>query len=281
MYTEEQIRGLSRVNVNQPLKPLDLQSYWCRIVRTKEEAWNPKEHSHSFWELHLCLQGSCRIFMDDTEFVLLPRTLLFLPPHKAHRIAEESPDFIKFVWGVEFDDPELAEQLLRVYKDAGLLPAEDGLLSALDQVIESASDARFGAYDLLKQGLSRIFILLARRASGLNSGLVRKEGRKELELIRDYLYKNPGTSIRDISYLFHISQSTVERHCRTEYRMTFRELRQRLLTQRLRELLKDPELTMDQIAAMTGFSDRYAMGKFFKRCEGVPPGNYRKSMIRG
>ena len=51
--------------------------------------------------------------------------------------------------------------------------------------------------------------------------------------------------------------------------------------ERIRELLEDTELSMDQIAAMTGFADRYSMGKFFKKHEGTPPGNYRKALNKG
>ena len=281
MYEQELTRRLGKINVNRPSEQIHLQSYWCRIARTERMQWNPKEHSHSFWELHLCLQGTSRIRVGAEEHLMEPRTMLFFAPHRKHQILEESQDFVKFIWGVEFDEPAIARILLEVYENSGLLPVDDDILKALEETLVYSADDQFGAYDLLKQSLYRIFVLLVRRGQRQDNGIRRKETRKELELIFSYLRSNLDTSIDDVSFLFHISRSTVERLCRAEYQMTFHQLRQMLQAERIRELLEDTELSMDQIAAMTGFADRYSMGKFFKKHEGTPPGNYRKALNKG
>ena len=58
MYEHRLTRKLGSIDVNQPSEQIELRSFWCSIVRTEWMNWYTKEHSHSFWELHLCLQGT-------------------------------------------------------------------------------------------------------------------------------------------------------------------------------------------------------------------------------
>ncbi|MGM9786938.1 MAG: helix-turn-helix domain-containing protein [Candidatus Cryptobacteroides sp.] len=44
------------------------------------------------------------------------------------------------------------------------------------------------------------------------------------------------------------------------------------------KLLRDPELTIEQIAARLSFSDQSSFGKFFRKHSGMTPRNYRRSL---
>ena len=64
--------------------------------------------------------------------------------------------------------------------------------------------------------------------------------------------------------------------CFEECGMTVSQLRRQLQFEEIKRLLYDTDLTFDEIADRCGFSDRYTMGKFFRKYEGVPPGEFRK-----
>lgn len=49
-------------------------------------------------------------------------------------------------------------------------------------------------------------------------------------------------------------------------------------TDRAAKLLRDPELTIQQIASMLSFSDQSSFGKFFRRHTGISPMKYRNSL---
>lgn len=280
MYEHRVTRKLGLIDVNKSSEQIELRSFWCSIVRTEWMNWYTKEHSHSFWELHLCLQGTSRMQLGEETVELTEGNLLFLPPQRKHTILHESKDFVKFVWGVSFEDPEVESVLLEEYSSAGLLSADEEMIQAVSQMIENAADDRFGAYELLKHSLYRIFVILVRKARKLKHRISQKENRKEMELILDYVGKNLGATVEEVSSACYLSESTVERLCRAEYKMTFHQLRQTLRAERIRELLHDTELSFDQIAAATGFADRYSMSKFFKKQEGSAPGNFRRSLYK-
>jgi AraC-like DNA-binding protein len=58
--------------------------------------------------------------------------------------------------------------------------------------------------------------------------------------------------------------------------MTVSALRRSLQFEEIKRLLHDTDLTFDEIAELCGFADRYTMGKFFRKYEGVPPGEFRR-----
>lgn len=66
--------------------------------------------------------------------------------------------------------------------------------------------------------------------------------------------------------------------CKKEYNTTFSRMKRELQLEVIRELLQETNYSMEEIADITGFSDRYSMGKFFKKLEGSTPGEYRRGI---
>ena len=266
---------LSRIDVNHPAVPLRLQTYWCRIVRTCSENWFPKMHSHTYWELHLCLQGECDLQIDQETFSLTVGTYLFLPPAKQHKILHESEDFVKFVWSFQVPDEAISQMLRQTYETPKLYPVGDEMQQALDMLMRHVELERYGSFELIKNDLYHLFLLLTWEAEDIAYSVPKKQEDNEFALIRGYLLENPRSTIDDVTALFGISKAALDRMCEKELHMSFYRMKQQIVTERIRKLLTETNMSMEQIAEMTGFSDRYAMGKFFKRQEGTPPGNFR------
>lgn len=271
---------LSRIDVNASAEPMHLQTYWCRIVRTSSESWFPKMHSHTYWELHLCLQGTCEIQIDQQTVRLSENTFLFLPPGKQHKILRESDDFMKFIWGFEIPDTYLACMLHQTYWSPVIRTIGQEMHHAFSMLMRHTEAERYGSFELIKNDLYHIFILLTWEAEKVEYFMPKREPDKELTLIQAYLLENPRSTIEDVVSLFGISKSSLDRICYNELHMSFYRMKQVLISGRIRQLLTETDLSMEQIAEATGFSDRYAMGKFFRRQEGTPPGNFRKSTKR-
>ena len=50
--------------------------------------------------------------------------------------------------------------------------------------------------------------------------------------------------------------------------------------EKIKLLLSETDMTLDDISDECGVADRFTMGKFFKKLEGMPPGEFRKSNIK-
>ena len=154
------------------------------------------------------------------------------------------------------------------------------ILSAIDSILENTEQRQYGFHSLIKSQLFSIFLSFVRRAGfQAQNQEYQKTHSEEMAQITEYIQGNlsEGLCAEDISAAFFMGKGHIERLCKSEYGMTFSELKRKLQTENIRTFLQETDLSMDEIAHRTGFSDRYSMGKFFKKAEGMPPVQYRKS----
>ncbi len=272
-------KTLSRMDLNKPSQDVYPLTYWCRTVHSRHEMWNQKPHSHTFWELHLCLSGSCEIETAGKRFTLTQHQLLLLAPELIHTVLSQSPDFSKFVWGFSVPDATLQSTLLSTFQQPLLKAADEGLLHCIHLILENAQNRDYGFHSMIKAQLHEIFLTFARQAGCIDNKSYEKNHSEEMALITDYIRSNLAANLtaEEISTTFFIGKGHMERLCKEEYGMTFSQLKRSLQTAQIRHLLQNSDISMDEIARQTGFSDRYSMGKFFKKTEGMPPAQYRKS----
>ncbi len=273
-------KTLSRMDLNKPSEDCVPITFWCRTVHSKHEMWNQKPHSHTFWELHLCLSGTCEIKTKQKSFLLTPNQLLLIAPEQMHTVTSQSQDFSKFVWGFSVPDEAVQKNLLHTFRTPSLRNADEQILSAIDRITENTEQQRYGFHSVIKAQLFSIFFFFAQKAGCVSSGNgYQKTHSEEMAQITEYIRGNLVANLTadDVSAAFFTGKGHIERLCKTEYGMTFSELKRNLQTEQIRYFLRESDISIDEIARQTGFADRYSMGKFFKKAEGMPPVQYRKS----
>ena len=273
-------KELNKLNLNKENNGIFLYTYWCRVAYAKFEEWNKKEHSHSFWELHLCLSGTARILSGEKEHILNKNTYIFLAPKCKHTIIFESEDYSEFVWGFSIEEIKgVNENLCAMYETANVFNADTEMINSISRILENIEKTEFGYYNIIRNELYHIFVLLARKALVKDRETYIKAQKNEAELIKKYIRENLADSVsaKEVSSFFHISESSMERILKKEYDKSFSQIKREICAEAIRKFLLETDCTMEEIASETGFCDRYSMGKFFKKTEGATPGDYRKA----
>ncbi len=122
------------------------------------------------------------------------------------------------------------------------------LLITAEQLADAALKERAPAFDLL--------------------GAVNAKLREELPR---------GTpALADIAQRLHMAPRTLQRRLEEEG-VQFSELLDLMREERARALLKDPAVSLTEIAFSLGFHDLATFSRAFKRWTGVPPGTYRRT----
>ena len=106
---EEKTRACNRLNkMNFRFEQggMKFETVWNKLHLPNDTQWNYKEHRHSFYELHICLEGECSIKFENEEILLKPGTFLVIAPHITHRINYVSKGFSKFVLGIRIEPQE-------------------------------------------------------------------------------------------------------------------------------------------------------------------------------
>lgn len=274
-------KKLGKIDLNRDVETLSLYTYWCRVALRKFETPNLKEHCHSFWEFHACLCGESVLEVDGVEHTLTVGNFLFIPPQKKHTIKYESDDFSKFIWGFSVGDQAVSDKLAVHYDKVSPVETDSEITNSISSILRFADSGGFGFYSMIKNNLYGIFVQLSRNIlTDENTENYDKTYHAEMEAIAQYISNNIASNvgIEDVSAQFLLSKKKIEQMCSKEYGMTFSALKRSLQTERIRELLANTECSLDKIAELTGFSDRYSLGKFFKKHEGVPPAQFRTSL---
>ncbi len=90
-----------------------------------------------------------------------------------------------------------------------------------------------------------------------------------------------GLTVNEILKVVPVSRSTLERSCRRLLGRSPNEEIVRVRIDHVRNLLRGSDLSLDQIAARTGFATSQYMLEVFRKTTGVTPGNYRRSLSSG
>ena len=88
-----------------------------------------------------------------------------------------------------------------------------------------------------------------------------------------------GITLEEIARRMHVSETYLSKILKKETNMNFTEIMKRQRIDQMKKLLLDTDLKLNQIAAMTGFSDPKYMSKVFKNDVGVLPNEYRKFLL--
>lgn len=85
-----------------------------------------------------------------------------------------------------------------------------------------------------------------------------------------------GITLEEIARRMHVSEPYLSKVLKRETNMNFTEIIKKQRIDQVKKLLLDTDLKLNQIAAMTGFSDPKYMSKVFKNEVGVLPNEYRR-----
>lgn len=265
---------------------MTLRIQCSRIVYSRHEELYKRYHSHDFFELHYVIEGQLDVDFENIGVISVNKgNLIVCKPNIVHRTAYVSPNTQKFVFGFYCDT-----------KKDYLTKAKDELLNSPIKVIENTNQMQmlimtmlncirsFNAINseiLMNQLESFVLEVLNTnidKGNSKESSVVIKEERI-VEAAKKFIVLNANRSIsvEEVAKELGFSVRHLNRMTKLAIGCTLSEM---IISARLsyaKELLKDHELTISEIAEKGGFVDISTFTKFFKRYAGVPPTEYRKT----
>ncbi len=150
-----------------------------------------------------------------------------------------------------------------------------GLGLDLSLMREYYSSLSFFDYDKI-QSVSNIASMLATYI--LLENMLKPNINSTLEKAIDFIEKNidKDLSIQNISNSIHISQSVLYRHFRSYYGCTVGEYINTRRVEKSIELMKNMDLSIEEISQSVGFTSATYYGRVFKSKKGITPLKYRK-----
>ncbi|SFK41532.1 two component transcriptional regulator, AraC family [Lachnospiraceae bacterium KH1T2] len=85
-------------------------------------------------------------------------------------------------------------------------------------------------------------------------------------------------NLTDLAEEFGMSAATLSTQLKEKLSMTFSNYVTSLRIQKAKELLKNPMISIQEVAEMAGYTDYFYFTKVFKKVEGISPSKYRKEL---
>ncbi len=193
------------------------------------------EHSHRYYELHLCLGGSHDYVLDGQTVPLCRNQLLIIPPHKLHCPASTATeDYRCVVLSFSLSECKGRRGFYRAFSRALETHAkhpQEASRSLIERLLAlNAADwsGSLRSYCHLKAEAGAMLFTLFEDLHGYDEakppvGL--DPDREDLHVLLDNLLNNPDLSLREIAEEINYSERHTARLIRSYYHMSLTELR--------------------------------------------------------
>lgn len=261
-----------------------LDIFWCRIALSQNAYWNFKEHSHSFFELHIPLSGKAKYCVHNQEVFINKGMLLLFPPQCKHAFLDVFDNYAEFVFGFDLTDSEQLLKLLNANIDCYHLSKANSYIYALiKQILKNAYEEKIGHKIAIENQLSCLVIHIIQDI--LKNLSLKHEQNYEItnitrmRLIMNYINDNLSTvTVNDIANNLHISARQLNRIIYTALSMTTIELINDKRIRTAKQLIQSSDNSLSMIAELVGFKSLPHFSKVFKKAEGLSPSAYRKDV---
>lgn len=264
---------------------------WFRAINhydVPNHAW----HEHTNVEIHFVVNGSVRFNLPDKTVDVMSGQAILIAPNTPHQLQNRSGQMyyryvMKFSIEPQAEEPEaqfLVDAL--TVSEACVIPIYGRVMELLDDCMQEAVERINGFTTVIEMNLLGILTAVARELT--HSAKAAYPVREKINVDQQRMQQimnlveadESGTmSVEELSQKVFLSPRQIQRIVQRQSGMTIRELMMRTRLKRAREMLKNPDIAIADIAQHTGFASQQSFCRFFRKMEGEPPAHYRNSTV--
>ena len=259
--------------------------FWARVVSSETESLLTHYTKHTFFEIQYALEGRIVITVGDNDrYTLEERDFIIIPPDTYHQIVDGDDTGARFILAFSLAAKEGALHDTALRK--GAIPhRESAALRQLLHLILQKSAADTGHAKGVLSGLIESFLYELCDILAPTDGYADEKsaqlpgGTKRITAVQAYIrqYHGIGMTVSTLARHFGISERHLNRIFQSEVHRTVREAINHEKLRYMEELIASTPLSLMEISALCGFSDEYAMNKFFKRYNRMRLSDYRRT----
>jgi len=259
-----------------------MEVLWCRTVYDDVDIPNPAMHSHSFYELHLCLSAQNCFKTDNKTIVLKRGEFLLLSPGTKHTVHSYQKGYSELVLAFDFlDECNIYNYLKSDNAPFYTNNSTEFMLNAVSNMLNHIIDEKYGYSEYITHLASCFFIdlfaVIAKKIDDETTGIL-KENDDRIEQVKKYIEDNIYKKLQadEIARHVNISPRHLNRIIKNSDNASVTELIRRMRIKHAKKLLMTTQKTITEIAYETGFGSSFHLIKTFKTIEGITPGAYRR-----
>lgn len=236
------------------------------------------KHKQLGYTLHYVLRGSGTLFLGDRQFHITEKQLFFLPPNEEHMYYPDDDDKWKYIWFFfSGNKAALFGEEMGFSLDSPVRGAKDSerIEAALTQMM---SDAENGTIN--QHSAKAAFYTLVGSLSAPESGeqLAKSCAAEAAQFLENNFVRSDFT-VETLCSLLYVSHSALCKVFREEYGITPMKYLIQLRMTHASKLLSESDISVKDIAKLSGYKDDVHFMKTFKKYHGITATEYRQLIL--
>jgi len=274
------------------------------IVRSLEKfhdiSWSMEPNRHEFFEMVYIKKGNAVFEIAGQPVAIGPNDIIIIKPNQLHKFIVKSQSGCEFVvLNFKFENKirkEVSEISLEDFlnfvsgRESGpfltlKVNQKNDIIVVMDRILNERQSDEIGSEFLCHLLIMELFVLISRALKMEWENSIKKKSAKIKEIIRistNYIDNNyeRDISIADIAKYVFLSQSYFTRVFKEETGLSPMSYLISVRIRRAKELLRDTELKVSEIAQAVGFSNQQRFNEIFKKNTGYTPLQFRKIITK-
>ncbi|AUG57145.1 MAG TPA: AraC family transcriptional regulator [Ruminiclostridium sp.] len=267
------------------------------IKRFHDTSWHMEPNIHEFFEMVYVKKGNAVFEISGTSVEIGPNNIIIIKPRQYHKFEVKSQagcEFIVLNFGFEnkFDN-QFAEVSLEDFlnfvnkKEWGRFISlkvshKNEIINLLNRILKERENPEIGSEFLNYLLVLELFVLISRALKMEWENSIKNKSPKLKELIQaavNYINNNyeRDISLTDISKYVFLSTSYFTRAFKEEMGVSPINYLLNVRVERAKELLRETDAKISDIALSVGFSNQQRFNDIFKKYTQKTPLQYRKS----
>lgn len=248
----------------------------ARALLTAGHTWAIGRHRNADYELHIVRQGTCNVDVEGAVYTLHAGQGILIPPDRFHTPVTYSADFRRMVLDLF---PVSGQLLPDPSVPCVVLDFPPSTLTLLDELMEEFANPGPFHQKMLYFLLSHLTLRLL-RLLGVADADATPIMNSDLRVdVIDAFFSNSlreNVTKSDLCALLHLSPRQLHRFLQKRYGMNFRE---KLVSTRMTHagwLLRNTDLSIQQVALQVGFTSVPSFSRSFSQFHSIPPKQFRE-----
>ena len=279
-------QSINKFNIEIASSLFDCRIFWARVVSSETESLFTQYTKHSFYEIQYALRGRIGMILgDSTPLSFDESDFVIIPPDTYHQIVESDESGARFImaFSLRVKDDALAaslEQALEIprpYRESAHMRA---LLSVILEKDYHDEALRRESITALVECffLEVLETICPHRAKSVPAPAHLPESERKVSEIERFLhdFNGIGLTVSAVAREFGISERHLSRLFTAVRGYSLRDALGREKLKKIEELVISTDLSLSEISELCGFSDEYAMNKFFRRHSKINLSDFRR-----
>lgn len=262
--------------------PLDEDSVTLRLSHRFDEVrrrWDTSRHCNAEYELHVLLEGRCRLEIENEAYDLTAPAAVIIAPGQYHYPQVAPGPFQRFSLSFTLSGGQPLRALRSEIPVCRLFDAPDGMLTLCRAIFDEYGSGAPYRQEMLTASLTALIIRTLRQLNRLPPPQkeVSPVGALRTDLIDQYFVDHFTDSGGEeaLAARLHISRRQLARVMYEHYGMGFRQKLLQTRMDRAAWLLRTTSRQISEIAFLTGYTSESAFFQVFKKEFHMTPRQYR------